>query len=332
MIKEVVLDLERKLIIKLLEENDLELDKLIDKTFYLEEDSEIIGTISCYKNIIKCVALKKGYTGSGYFEKLVSEMINHIYQKGITNIMVFTKPIYEMQFKSMGFKEIVKTDNVITLEYGLSNIDKVLKSYKNKIESYFNIELEKSNIGAVVINGNPVTLGHEYLIETASKNHSFVIVFLLEEDLSYFTYKERMTLAYLAFLPYRNVLVVPSTDYIVSSLTFPGYFLKEESKKNKEWAKVDALIFKNYFMKELNIKARFVGTEEKGYMKVYNDTLQEVLQDKLVIVDRIKNNDKVISASAIRKLIEEEKIDEAMESIPNGCKAVFYGIVKSKNG
>jgi len=326
MIKEAILDFEKNIINKLLQENGLEFDKLIDKTFYLEENDIVIGTISCYKNIIKCVALKTGYTGVGYFEKLVSEMINYLYQSGITHIMVYTKPIYEMQFKSMGFNVITKTENVVTLEYGTSNINKVLESYKQKIEMHFGIDVNNSDIGAVVINANPVTLGHVHLVETASKNHSFVIVFLLEEDLSFFTYKERMTLCYLAFLPYRNVLLVPSTNYIVSSLTFPGYFLKEETEKNKEWAKVDANIFKTYFMNVLNINKRYVGTEEKGYMKIYNETLKEVLEDKLEIIDRIDN----ISASTVRKHIVNKEIDKAMESIPNGCKAVFMGIVSTK--
>lgn len=326
MIKEVILDFEKNIINKLLQENGIEFDKLIDKTFYLEENDLVIGTVSCYKNIIKCIALKSGYTGMGYFEKLVSEMINYLYQNGITHIMVYTKPVYEMQFKSMGFSVIAKTDNVVTLEYGTTNIEKELLAYKKKIENHFGIEVNSSDIGAVVINANPVTLGHVHLVETASKNHSYVIVFLLEEDLSFFSYKERMTLCYLAFLPYKNVLLVPSTNYIVSSLTFPGYFLKEETEKNKEWAKVDALIFKDHFMKILNVKMRYVGTETKGYMKVYNDTLKEVLEDKLTIIDRIDN----ISASTVRDLIKAGNIDKAMEVIPNGAKAIFYSIAMSK--
>lgn len=326
MIKEAILDLEKKIICKLLQENGLEFDKLIDKTFYLEEDDLVIGTISCYKNIIKCVALKNGYTGIGYFEKLVSEMINYLYQNGITHIMVYTKPTYEMQFKSMGFSVIAKTDNVVTLEYGTLSIDKVLNSYKDKVENHFGISVDSSDIGAVVINANPVTNGHVHLVETASKNHSYVIVFLLEEDLSYFSYKERMTLCYLAFLPYKNVLLVPSTNYIVSSLTFPGYFIKEESEKNKEWAKVDANIFKNHFMNILNIKMRYVGAETKGYMNDYNNALKEVLGDKLTIIDRIDN----ISASTVRDLISQGNIDKAMDVIPNGAKAIFYSIAMSK--
>ena len=203
-----------------------------------------------------------------------------------------------------------------------------LSIYKKKIENHFGIEVNSSDIGAVVINANPVTLGHVHLVETASKNHSYVIVFLLEEDLSFFSYKERMTLCYLAFLPYKNVLLVPSTNYIVSSLTFPGYFLKEETEKNKEWAKVDALIFKDHFMKILNVKMRYVGTETKGYMKVYNDTLKEVLEDKLTIIDRIDN----ISASTVRSLLKEGKVEEALQYTPQETGFILRGLASEKYG
>ena len=80
-------------------------------------------------------------------------------------------------------------------------------------------------------------------------------------------------------------------------------------------------------MKILNIKMRYVGTETKGYMKVYNDTLKEVLEDKLTIIDRIDN----ISASTVRDLIKSGNIDKAMEVIPNGAKAIFYSIATSKH-
>ena len=42
MIKEAILDLEKKIICKLLQENGIEFDKLIDKTFYLEENDLVL--------------------------------------------------------------------------------------------------------------------------------------------------------------------------------------------------------------------------------------------------------------------------------------------------
>lgn len=316
MVKEVYLESEREAVNKLLEENDLKQDDLIDKTFYFQEDGVFVGTVSLYKNIIKCLAVSQLYQNEGYAEKLINEAIKYLQSQNIYHYMVYTKTKYEKVFTSLNFSKIIQTDNVVLLEGGITNITKELAKIKQRIEGHFNIDVNKSNIGALVINGNPITNGHIRLLEEALKNHEYLILFILEEDLSYFSFKERLTFAYLSTLPYKNVLCLPSTKYLVSSLTFPGYFLKTENDKNKEWAKVDALIYQEYFQKILNIKKRYIGSEIKGYMQVYNETLKEILGEGITELKRFDE----ISASNIRQLISEGKIEEALTDVPNGCK------------
>ena len=65
-------------------------------------------------------------------------------------------------------------------------------------------------------------------------------------------------------------------------------------------------------------------------MQMYNQTLSEVINNentKLEIVERYEE----ISASKIRNLIEEGKIDDALKDIPNSAKALFLGIIQNKN-
>ena len=158
-----------------------------------------------------------------------------------------------------------------------------------------------------------------------------VVVFIVEEDKSEFSFEERMCMAYLATHKYSNVYVLPSTKYIVSSFTFPTYFLKED-EVDIEYAKVDALIFDKYFVSKLHLKKRYVGSESKDKMVCYNNTLKEVLKDKLEIVDRLSDNGNVVSASYVRKLISENKIDEALNYIPRENHTLIKTIVREKYG
>ena len=56
-------------------------------------------------------------------------------------------------------------------------------------------DLDKTKkIGAVVVNCNPFTLGHKFLIEESSKRVDTLIVFVVSEDESVFTFNERFAI------------------------------------------------------------------------------------------------------------------------------------------
>ena len=276
MILEAILQEEKEQIKNFLKDFDLDYDSNVDLTLYLKEDGEILGTVSKDKYIIKCLAVKKEVQGTNVASSLVSQIISRIIFEGYNYYQVFTKTIYKSVFINLGFSEIVQTDEVVVLESKGNSINDYLKDLKKKLD------FSMSDVASVVINANPVTLGHLYLVSKASREHDFVIVFVLEEDRSLFSFKERFSLAYLAFKDIPNVMVVPSSKYIISSLTFPTYFLKSETSALKEYASIDALIFKNYFMKELNIKYRYVGSEDSPFMQTYNKILKEVLGESLI--------------------------------------------------
>ena len=327
-IKEAILDNEKDLIKDFLLSCDLNYENTIEESLYaIDDKSNIIGTISREGNIIKCFAIDKNYRQDGLSSSLISEMINRLYQNNINHFLVYTKKEYLIVFESFGFKEIVSTDSVSILEYGIANINDVINNIRKNIENKFDINLDNEKINAIVLNGNPITNGHIYLIEEALKTANYLVVFVLEEDKSFFTFKERLTLAYISTLYLSNVIVIPSTEYIISNLTFPTYFLKEENKRNYEWMKTDALIFKNYFMKNLNIMYRYLGEETDNVMMLYNNVLKETLEDNCKIIPRLDN----ISGSYVRKLLKEGQIDKAIDYIPHQAKQMFKVIALGKN-
>ena len=182
------------------------------------------------------------------------------------------------------------------------------------------------------MNGNPITNGHVYLIEEASKNHKMVVLFVVEEDKSEFTFKERFSMAYLSTMRLGNVCVIPSSKYIVSSSTFPSYFLKNETEVSEQYSLIDALIFKEYFIKNLFIKKRYVGSETINKMVNYNNILKQVLEDKLEIINRLQENEEVISASKVRSLLKEGKIEEALKYTPQETAFILRNLASEKYG
>ena len=83
-------------------------------------------------------------------------------------------------------------------------------------------------------------------------------------------------------------------------------------------------------MKKLFIKKRYLGEETNPRMVNYNNTVKEVLQDKVVIIPRLSENSQVVSASVVRSLIEQNKLDEALAYIPRENALVFRSIALAK--
>ncbi len=329
MIKQALLEKEKQRIEVFLSNFDLGLSYR-DETYFIEEENQIIATISLDGHIIKGLAIDESYRGLNLTGELVSEAIRVMTSKGLYSYHVFTKSIYTDIFQSLGFRLLADTGKVAFMEGGIDTIDSVVNGIKKRIEVHFGIELSKHDIGCVVVNCNPMTLGHYQLIEKASKEHEFLIVFVVETDESVFTFKERFSLVYLGLKEFHNILVLPSTSYIVSKSTFPSYFLKELDEREREHAKLDALIFMNYFIPLLNIKKRHVGGETDLVMVAYNQILKDTLKDHLQAIERFTEAGVTISASLVRKLMKEQKYDEALRYVPKAIRPLLKGIMMEK--
>ena len=330
-IKEAILDIEIEQVKIFLASFGLRYEKDIDKTLYIEENGNIIATISKAKDIIKCLAISSNYQSENLSSVLVSKILEKMHEENIYSYMVFTKAIYENTFINLGFKKLVNTSNTVMLEGGVDSIEDAIKKMKVKINAEYGTITDDIKVGSIVMNANPVTLGHQYLIEQSIKENDLTLVFVVEEDNQEFDFQSRYGLVYLTCKKYENVVVLPASKYIVSKKTFPTYFLKEDIV-DKEISLVDGLIFKNYFMKHLKIDRRYVGSEVKEKMNDYNMTLKEILEDKLILLERISLDDQVVSASHVRELLKEGSIEKALTYIPRECHSIFKMIAYGKYG
>ncbi|MDE7017657.1 MAG: adenylyltransferase/cytidyltransferase family protein, partial [Lachnospiraceae bacterium] len=128
------------------------------------------------------------------------------------------------------------------------------------IDKYFkNIDFSKyEKVGSIVMNCNPFTNGHRYLIEQALQKVDFLIIFVVEEDRSIFSFAERFAMVSDGIENLDNVMAVPSGPFILTKTTFPEYFIKAEDGELVENVENDIRLFAERIAPHLNIKCRFV--------------------------------------------------------------------------
>ncbi len=204
--------------------------------------------------------------------------------------------------------------------------------YIDKYFSEFNPEKYK-NIGAIVMNCNPFTLGHRYLIEEAYKKVDFLIIFVVEEDKSVFSFEERFEMVVEGTKDLKQIMVVPSGNFILSQTTFPEYFIKvadEDIIRNVDY---DITLFSDCICSWLNVRYRFVGNEPNDLVtRTYNDAMKRILPAngiEVVEISRIGKNDEYISASLVRKYFENNALEKAWELLPMTTRTMLTGIGKS---
>lgn len=227
----------------------------------------------------------------------------------------------------------------------LENKLKDMKIEENELQSYLNIikekmqgrELEGKHIGSIVMNANPFTYGHLFLIEEALKNVDFLIVFVVSEDASFFSFEERFEMVYSNLMNNDRVLVVPSGKYCISKQTFPDYFKKEDLQGEKTSAICDLHMFANKIAPKLHIEVRFVGDEpEDAVTKQYNAEMKKILPGfgiKVVEIPRKTLPDNtIISASKVRVFFHESRIEEIEKLVPEAtlCLLKKYATPKER--
>lgn len=225
--------------------------------------------------------------------------------------------ISEHIFESIEDKSSIK-EKKITFGTGRTNLPKELKEWLTNSSKKYKIN-HSGKVGAVVMNCNPFTRGHRYLIEQASSCVDILYVFILEEDKSYFNFQSRFDMVKAGTKDLNNVIVLPSGKYVISTQTMPGYFNKEEQPFVEADAALDLSFFAGAIAKEFNIKIRFAGEEPKDkFTKKYNEAMSRILPKygiEFCEIPRKQLGDLVISASLVRKYLAEHKYEAIKELV-----------------
>lgn len=303
-----------------------------------EDGDEILAGGGLDGNVIKCVAVSESARSEGLMNILVSRLIVIAREEGRDSVKAFTKPENEGIFKSLGFGLLASAPKAILMENGRGG----LPEYRKYLASL----ARPGRNGAIVMNANPFTKGHRYLVEQAASQVDNLYVIVVKEDRSRFPYAERKATIEAGCAGLDNVVVCEGSDYAISAATFPTYFLKKLDDATDTQIALDLDLFVNHIAKPLGVTVRFAGSEpEDALTRRYNELMAEILPGTSVAVvrqahqpdselvkgsalrqarrpidfieiPRLEQNGNPISATSLRRALDKGNLKEAMEYIP----------------
>lgn len=285
----------------LLVENGITRDANLDYICAMvDEENRVIATGSCFGATLRCFAVSQQHQGEGLLNEVVSHLMEYQMARGYTHLFLYTKIKSAKFFQSLGFYEIARVDGTLVF----------MENRRNGFPSYLS-RLEKTArpgvSGAIVMNANPFTLGHQYLVETAAGRCDTLHLFLLSEDASLVPFGVRKQLVQAGTAHLKNVVLHDSGPYIISNATFPSYFLKDDAAVIQGHAKLDLTIFVR-IARALGVTVRFVGEEPTSQVTgLYNEIMAAQLPENgidCVILPRKEILGKAISASTVRAALQ----------------------------
>ena len=322
-----------KIILNLLKAEGIKKDRNLDYTCAAyDQNYNIIGTGSCFGNTLRCLAVSNEHRGEGLTNKIVSHLIQYQFARGNFHLFIYTKFSTYHLFKDLGFYEIVRIkDQIVFMENKKTGFNDYLNDLAKSKINYNNAK----KIAAIVMNANPFTLGHLFLIEKASKENDILHLFIVSEDKSIVPFNIRKKLIKEGTAHLKNIIYHDTGPYIISSSTFPSYFQKDEKDVIESHANLDIEIFVK-IAKVLDINSRYVGEEPTSLVTgIYNQLMQKKLPENginCVVIKRKENlgGNGVISASEVRKRIKEGNIDDIKNMVPD-CTYKFFKSEEGKN-
>lgn len=338
---------QRQCIEAFLKRNGLRFDDMHYYAAITDDDGEMIAGGGLKGNVIKCVAVDDAHKGEAIANTLISHLIAHANEEGHSNVMLFTKPKNRQLFESLSFRLLAEAPEAVLMETGIGGLNNMVEQLK-KIKEEGEVckennqeckKEEKTNLnittpqhlnpsipqplttttplrGVVVMNCNPFTLGHRYLIEQAAKQVERLFVMVVREDCSLFAYAERKAMVEQGVAHLKNVTVIDGSEYAISQATFPTYFLKRLDDAADTQMLLDLDLFRRHIAPALGATVRFVGTEPTDRLtRRYNQLMHEVLADVREIA-RLEKEDNAVSASRVRKAMEQGDMSTIRQLVP----------------
>ena len=306
---------------KLLLAEGIRRDKNLDYTCAMyDDDMNVIATGSCFGNTLRCMAVSTSHQGEGLMNEIVSHLVQYEYEHRINHLFLYTKCNSAKFFGDLGFYEIVRIENQVVF------MENRRTGFSDYLADLAKTKRDGNNIAALVLNANPFTLGHLYLVEKAAGENDFLHVFIVSEDASLVPFSVRKKLILEGTSHIKNLIYHDTGPYIISNATFPSYFQKDDSAVIESHANLDLEVFVK-IAGALGVNARYVGEEPKSLVTgIYNRIMSEKLPEhgiKCVIVPRKTEGGEVISASSVRQAVKEGRIEDIRELVPESTYRYF---------
>ena len=278
-----------------------------------DDDYELCATGSCFANTLRCMAVSSDHQGEGLMNLVVSHLTEVQADRGNTHLFLYTKTTSAKFFGDLGYYEIARVpDKLVFMENRRTGFQDWLHAQKLADAPQF-------GTAAVVMNANPFTLGHRYLLEHACLHADAVHLFVLSENYGPIPAADRKRLVAQGTRDMNKVILQDSGPYIISAATFPGYFLKDSDDVSTVHARLDLTVFSR-IAEAMNIGVRFVGEEPFSHVTgLYNQVMQEELPRhgiRCEVIPRLMVEGETVSASMVRQAIHDGKLEKVRSWVP----------------
>ena len=279
-----------------------------------DDDERILAGGGLSGNVIKCVAVAEAAGGEHLCNTIVSHLLTVASEWGHHIVRVFTKPRNLGIFSSLSFRLLAESPEAILMETGIGGLSHYLEYLKTMRHTLH----DGARVGAVVMNANPFTLGHRYLVEQAAADADWLYVIAVREDRSLFAYDERLRMIREGCEGLPNVTVCEGSDYAVSGTTFPTYFLKRLDDASDTQMTLDLDLFRRHIAKALGVTVRYVGSEDGDPLtQRYNELMARMLPE-VRETRRLEMQGEAVSASKVRAAVANGRMSEAAMMTPRG--------------
>ena len=312
-------DDERQDIQSLLSRCGLDYEHNIEAFVVCRRRGRLLACVGLERNIVKCAAIEPGSRGESLSLTLLSEVLHLAHERGYSHLFLYTPPRNVSFFEGCGFYPLVEVPGYVTL---MENTPVGIKSYCARLAG---APRDGRKIGGIVMNANPFTLGHQYLVELAAKECDWLHVFVVSEDASLISYRDRYALVEKGIRHLPRLTLHHGSEYMVSRATFPDYFFKEKGVVGDCCTAIDLLLFRNYIAPALGITHRFVGTEPFcATTRKYNEDMKYWLQHaasdavpvSVIEISRTTRDEVPISASEVRRLLHRGEFAHIGRLVP----------------
>ena len=298
-----------------------------------DEEMNIIATGSCFGNTLRCMAVSNAHQGEGLMNQIVTHLISIQFERGNTHLFLYTKCNSAKFFGDLGFYEIARIDSqIVFMENRKTGFTSYLERLKKETEQsevfrqFSCNDSAKTKIAALVMNANPFTLGHQYLVEKAASENDILHLFIVSEDQSLVPFSVRKKLVLEGTAHLKNIIYHESGPYIISNATFPSYFQKDADAVMESHANLDLTIFVR-IAQTLGINYRYVGEEPHSQVTgIYNEIMAKKLPENQIackIIPRKEANGSVISASTVRTALKSGKMELLKTLVPETTLRYF---------
>lgn len=313
--------MEQRKVDELLQAEGIHRDANLDYTCGLFDGNEqLVATGSCFGNTIRCLAVSSKHRGEGLLNQIVGHLMEVQVYRGNAHLFLYTKCDSAKFLADLGFYEIARVDGQLVF---MENRRNGFSEYCRALEKKY---IDGKRIASIVMNANPFTLGHRYLVERAAKENDVVHLFILSQDAGPIPFAVRRRLVQEGIKDIGNVVLHDSGPYIISTATFPSYFFPDSDAAIRAQAALDLIVFSK-IAASLGIQRRYVGEERSSHVTMlYNEIMAKKLPENGIeccVIPRIQAAGRTVSASVVRKAIHDGKLESVRDMLPESTYRYF---------